>query len=177
MSDDTRNEATEPAEASKSADNDGSIDLSKLDSVDKLPKWAQDELKRARQDAANYRTRLNSVSDELRAKIEGEFNSQIEALNGELAELKAKAEEATLWQMKLDAALEVGVSGKHLKDFAERLRGTTFDELKADAEQAMSIYNIGTDKATDPTAGLGGNGPKTKPEDAFGNFIKSSLGW
>ena len=49
----------------------------------------------------------------------------------------------------------------NLKDFAERLRGTTFEELKADAEQAMSIYNIGTDKATDPTAGLGGNGPKT----------------
>src|SRR5690606_7009349 len=156
MSDNTRNETTEPAEAPTSADNDGGVDLSQLDSADRLPKRAEDGWKGGRQDAANCRSRLHGGAGALRAKIEGEFNSQIEALNGELTELKAKAEEATLWQMKLDAALEVGVSGKHLKDFAERLRGTTFEELKADAEQAMSIYNIGTDKATDPTAGLGG---------------------
>lgn len=177
MSDETRNETTETTEASKSADNDGGVDLSKLDSVDKLPKWAQDELKRARQDAANYRTRLNNASDELRAEIEGEFNSKIEALNGELTDLKAKAEEAELKQMRLDAALEVGVPGERLKDFAERLRGTSFDELKADAEKAKSIFGIETSKATDPTAGLSGNGPKTKPEDAFGNFVKGQLGW
>lgn len=178
MSDETRTES-EPNDAPEDTQKEtsGEVDLSKLDSVDKLPKWAQDELKRARQEAASYRTRLNKASEEVRGEIENEFKEKVSGLQEELENLKTENAKHVAHTMRIDAALEVGVPGGQLKDFAERLRGDSYEELKADAEKAKSIFGLESGKATDPTAGLGGNGPKKQPTDLFGDYVKSQLGW
>lgn len=142
--------------------------------VSDLPQWAQDELSRARANAASYRTRLREtegVRDELQASLDAET----EKSKG----LMVERDDAKLFGLKLDAALEAQVPGDALKVFADRLRGNTVEELKRDAE---TLKNGGfgvaplTGRATDLSAGLGNNKPST-PEDMFGSFVGSKLGW
>lgn len=162
--------------APKSEGNNGGADLSQIDSVEKLPKWAQDELSRARNEAATYRTRLRDAKSEVEAEVRESVKQEVQDLTGKLSDLEMKLSDADLKSLKLEAALEVGVPGEHLKAFSERLRGTTADELRADAEAAKSMFGFNaSNKATDPTAGLGGNEPKKTPESAMGDFIIGKL--
>jgi len=160
------------------ASNDSGIDLSKIDSVEKLPKWAQDELSRARNDAASYRNRLRDAKNEVEAEVKQSVQSEVEKLKTELSDLKGQLASVEIDSIKLDAALEVGVPGEHLKAFASRLQGSTAEEIKADAEAAKALFNLAPNagsRATDPTAGLGGNQPNKTPESAFGDFVIGKL--
>lgn len=145
--------------------------------VAELPKWAQDELSRARNDAASYRARLKDAKSEVEADVRKEFDTKLTAAQNEKTELQNKLTDSQLFGLKIDAALAVGVPGDHLKAFADRLRGDTFDDIKKDAETIKQTFGVGaTGRATDRTAGLGNDKPST-PDDALGGFIGQKLGW
>lgn len=137
-----------------------------------LPQWAQDELSRARNDAATYRTKLRDTEQAL-----NDSKTELQTVNDKAAELEVKVGELELNGLKLDAALDVLIPDGQVKAFADRLRGNTLDDLKADAEAVTKLYNVQASggRATDRTAGLGANQPKPTPESAFGNFVKSRL--
>jgi len=83
--------------------------------------------------------------------------------------------------VKLDVALEAfDVKGDQVKAFADRLRGSTADELKTDAKSVVDTFGIApgktTSRATDRSAGLGNDKPPTG-ESAFAEAVAKSLGW
>lgn len=144
-----------------------------------LPQWAKDELSRARDEAARYRTRLRDAKKEVEAEVRQEVQKDLDELSTQLSDLKGQLTNSTLNELKLDAALAVGVPGEHVKAFASRLQGASAEELQKDAESAAALFNFdktnANGRATDPSAGLGGNNPKLTPEDAFGAFVSGKL--
>lgn len=144
--------------------------------VSELPEWAQNELSRARNDAASYRTKLRET-ETARDNFEktlNEENTKVTALQSEVDDLKLNS-------AKFDVALEAfDVKGDQVKAFADRLRGSTPDELKADAKSVLETFGIApgktTSRATDRSAGLGNDKPPTG-ESAFAEAVAKSLGW
>lgn len=146
---------------------------SEAKSVSDLPKWAQDELSRARNDAASYRTKLRETEaarDGLKTSLDDEASKKA-ALEIEVNDLK-------LGGTKLDVALEAyGVEKDKVKAFADRLRGSTPEELAADGKSIMETFGVAPSKrATDRSAGLGNDKAPTS-EDVWSDFVGDKLGW
>lgn len=142
-------------------------------SVSDLPKWAQDELSRARNDAASYRTKLRETEaarDGLKTSLDDEASKKT-ALEVEVNDLK-------LGSTKLDVALEAyGVEKDKVKAFADRLRGATPEELAADGKSIMETFGVApTKRATDRSAGLGNEKPPTA-DNVWSDFVGDKLGW
>lgn len=172
-SDGTTNQGNDSGKGGEGTSTEGKS-AAEIKKIEDAPKWLQDELSRARDDAAKYRTRLRDAKSEVEAEVRSELSKEVDDLKTEVSDLKGKLTIAESEGLKLDAALAVGVPGEHLKAFAERLKGTTLDELKADAETAKKMFGAGTSRATDSSAGLGDSSNVT-PESAFGEFVKKSL--
>jgi chromosome segregation ATPase len=144
--------------------------------VSELPEWAQNELSRARNDAASYRTKLRET-ETARDNFEKTLNDEatkVTALQTEVDDLKLNS-------AKFDVALEAfDVKGDQVKAFADRLRGNTAEELKADAKTVLDTFGIAPGKNqnrhTDNSAGLGNDKPPTG-ESAFAEAVAKSLGW
>lgn len=122
--------------------------------VDDAPKWARDAITRANNEAAERRVQLR----ELEKKYEALNNQLAEAIDAKTAAERA-VEEKNRELLKLRIALDAGVPGERVRSIAERLKGETEDELKADA--AALIKEFGLDKAqaqrlVDPTQARGG---------------------
>lgn len=146
--------------------------------VSELPQWAQDELSRARSDAASYRARLKDAKSEVETEVRKEYESKLTDVNNKVTELTTKLTDSELFGMKVDAAIELGVPGESLRVFADRIRGNTADEIKTDAEAVAKAFkvNAGPQRHVDRSAGLG-NEQTTTPDDALGDFVGKSLGW
>lgn len=143
--------------------------------VSELPEWAQNELSRARNDAASYRTKLRET-ETARDNFEKTLNDEA----AKTKTLQTEIDDLKLNSAKLDVALEAfDVKGEQLKAFADRLRGNTPDELKADAKTVVDTFGIAPGKNTrhtDSSAGLGNDKPPTG-ESAFADAVAKSLGW
>lgn len=156
-------EGTQTKESAQSAKN-----------VSELPEWAQAELSRARNDAASYRTRLRETEqarDDLKTSLESETQK--------VTELQTAVDDFKLNSAKFEVALEAqGVDPKPLKTFADRLRGSTTEELQTDAKSLLETFNVAGAKprATDKSAGLGNDKPLSG-EDAFAAQVAKALGW
>jgi|SRR5690242_4795173 len=144
--------------------------------VSQLPEWAQSELSRARNDAANYRTRLREA-EAARDTLQKSYDDEVtKAKNAE-----ATLEDTKLTSLKFEAALEaLGIDTSPVNALADRLRGNTIDELKTDAKSVTEVFGGFGEKrrATDRSAGRGNddNKPST-PEETFGDFLSGKLGW
>ncbi|MFE0104141.1 hypothetical protein [Streptomyces sp. NPDC059009] len=96
---------------------------------DELPDWARKELAKVRGEAAGYRTRLRDAETKLsEAKSPEEFEAA-------LTEVKAKNAE-------LEHSLVVASVARRFdlpEELAGRLRGTTPEELEADAKSLQSL--------------------------------------
>lgn len=103
-------------------------------SADALPKWAQDELRKARDDAAKAR-RDKKALEEAQLVEQGKYKELAEARETELAALRATLAEND--RMVLARKVAKDVLGALVTDtdaVAKRLTGTTEEELKRDAE-------------------------------------------
>lgn len=144
--------------------------------VSELPEWAQSELSRARNDAASYRTKLRETEtarDNLQKSLDDE--------SGKVKTLQTEVDDLKLNSAKFDVALEAfDIKGDQVKAFADRLRGSNPEELKADAKSVLDTFGIAPGKNTtrgqDRSAGLGNDKPPTG-EDAFSQAIAKQLGW
>ncbi|MFI5763889.1 hypothetical protein ACIA8F_23490 [Streptomyces sp. NPDC051563] len=110
-------------------DEAGSAEIPAGTPEDELPEWARKELSKIRGEAASYRTRLRDAEAQLgNAKTAEEFEAA-------LAEVTAKNAE-------LEHSLTVGqVSRKYdlPQELTSRLRGTTVEELEADAKALQAL--------------------------------------
>lgn len=147
--------------------------------VSELPQWAQDELSRARSDAASYRARLKDAKSEVETEVRKEYEGKLTEATNKVTEIQTKLTDSELFGLKIDVAIDSGVPGESLKTFADRLRGSTLDEIKADAEAVVKAFGVGasTGRATDRSAGLGNDNTNATPDDALSDFVSKSLGW
>ncbi|WP_394615889.1 hypothetical protein JNUCC0626_40165 [Lentzea sp. JNUCC 0626] len=91
---------------------------------DDLPEWARKELTKVRGEAANYRTQLRAAQESLsNAKTPEEFQAATAQLSAKVTELET-------------SLLRSSVARKYdLPDeLAERLRGSTAEEMESDAK-------------------------------------------
>jgi len=146
--------------------------------VSELPQWAQDELSRARSDAASYRARLKDAKSEVETEVRKEYDGKLTEATNKNTTLQNELTDSKLFGLKIDVAIDAGVPGESLKTFADRLRGNTIDEIKADAEAVVKAFGVGAPagRAIDRSAGLG-NTQTSSPEDALGDFVNNRLGW
>lgn len=117
--------------------------------VPELPDWVKDptkayeEIQKLRTEAAERRTALKALEDakakreadeakanEAKLKEQSEFKALAETLQAERDKLKADIEALTLNALRAKIAAEFQLPPA----FAERLKGATEEELKADAE-------------------------------------------
>lgn len=122
---DESTESTEDKDTDTKANEAEEDDAKEGDDESKdLPEWAQKELKKVRGEAANYRTRLREVEQQLaNAKTPEEY----EAAVNELRETNAQLEQRIL---RNDVARKFQLPD----DLANALKGDTQEELEAHAK-------------------------------------------
>lgn len=124
----------------------------KKEPEDELPAWAKDELSRTRREAARYRTERNTLKEQIK---DAKSADEVQALVAEYEEKLARAD--------LDLARERVARSANLPDeLAARLKGSTEEELKADAE-TLKQFARPARGGSDPKGGLD---PSVEP-DAF----------
>ncbi|MGW2539676.1 hypothetical protein ACWC5I_02075 [Kitasatospora sp. NPDC001574] len=124
---------------------------------DDLPDWARTELSRTRHEAASYRTRLRDAEAQLAAA------KSPEDFEAALADVKAKNAE-------LERAVLVGTVARRFdlpEALAARLRGTSAEELEADAKALQGLL------APPPPQSLGGG--LSPSDDADGEMDPRKL--
>lgn len=125
--------------------------------IESLPEWAQRELRDARQDAGNYRTRLREAEEKLgKAKTQEEFETA-------LGELRAENAKLIFQNDQRKAASDAGLP----QSLAARLVGNSPEELKADAEAMkaeMDALRGGPKAPPPPREGPRGGGLEPQQE-------------
>jgi hypothetical protein len=115
---------------------------------DELPEWARSELKKVRGEAANYRTKFREASKQLEAAKTPE---EYEAAVSELQEQIATMEQTALRN-------EVAADAKLPKAMWDRIKGSTREELVADAK-ALAALVVTEDDGGEPESLSGGLNP------------------
>jgi outer membrane biosynthesis protein TonB len=124
---------------------------------DELPEWAQKERTQLRAEAANYRTRLREAEQKL---TDAKTPEEVEAAVAELREQNAALERSILVR---DVASEFSLP----KALADRLVGSTKEELEADAKELAKLVPAVEDPA--PGRVEGGLTPLTDEADELPN--------
>jgi len=139
--------------------------------VKDLPAWAQEVIRNTRQEAADYRVRLQNAKQEVTSVVKDEFQAQLDELTKSKSDVTQQLSDSKLDHLKLQVALnEAKLGGEQAVEFADRLRGNTLDELKADATKALKVFGNVQQPATDPSQGHG-NAPNRNVDDIFGEFF------
>lgn len=152
--DDKTNEGTETQEQTEGNAPEGTEGQSTDGNGDKtadLPEWVKKELKEARQDAANYRTRLR----ETEAKFQGvKTPEEVEALLGEERSKNAALER----QIQIrDVAAKHGLPA----ELAAVLQGDTPEALE---EHAKTLAKFAAPAPQEPDNPKGGLDPNSEAE-------------
>ncbi|GAB4588732.1 hypothetical protein [Nocardia sp. IFM 10818] len=136
-----------------------------------LPDWAQKKLTDANAEAANYRVQKNNA-----VAANQQLTEQVTALTTDKAGLQEQLATATANNLKLLTAIDSGVPGEHVRNFASLLQGSTAEELSTHAEALKTMFGMtqASVPATDPSQGLSG-GAANDPAAAFGALLKSHL--
>lgn len=114
-------------------------------------KAAQDELKKAQSELSEAQTKAKADLDAEKA-ISSDLTAQLET--------------AKLSNLRVEAALNAGLS----YTLADRLQGTTAEELKADAEKLAPFFT-----KTVPTQPIGGNEPAKHDGDSNNAMLMSGM--
>lgn len=148
-------------------------------SVDELPQWAQKEIRDLRDECAQRRQKVTS----LEADLQGARNERATVEAG----LNQRIADSALELARFRAAVTSGIPADHIDDFASRLRGSTAEELDADAKSLAAYFNQSQAPAADASAprvsgvdpsqgrGNGGSAPNN-PAAELQSQIMSILG-
>lgn len=103
-----------------------------------LPEWAKATLKKARDEAAKYRTQVRELEPKARKADEFEETNQteIEKRDKRIAELESSNTSLTQAAIRSEIAAEKGLTPAQ----AKRLAGSTREELEADAEELSALF-------------------------------------
>lgn len=126
-----------------------------------LPQWARDQITKANNEAAKYRTEKNEAVEAAKARVAEEFNGKFAELEAQLNEAKQGESSARLEVLKLKAAINAGIASDKAVQFADLLKGENEEELVSHAEQLKGLFTTAEkpeptkDRATDPSQGQG----------------------
>ena len=138
--------------------------------VDELPEWAQTEIRKARDEAKRHRQS---------AKESGEQAGKVPDLESQVSELTDSLAARDHELGRIRAVLNTGkVSDPgQIMDVAQRINGTTQDELDADADKLVDLFGLGAQQTqqrrADPTQG---NGHQTLNSDPMEAQMRRILG-
>jgi len=120
--------------------------------TDEAPEWARKAISEANSEAAKYRVEKNSLKQQL-----DEVLGKNSELTDKVAEVEKAHSAAQQELLKLRVALDAGVPGEHVRMVAERLQGTTEEELKADAAKLVQTFKLDQSRhlPIDPSQGRG----------------------
>lgn len=162
------------------SDNETQVEQANERQNDELPTWARESLTKANKEAAAKRVENKELKAQLAEVSEqiAKYESQIKTLMDEKAELAAKVEAGSLELLKLRVTLAAGIPGEHAAEFAGRLKGSTEEELKADAEKIAELFKAASKTpAVDPSQGYGdGNSANQTPADLFAQSLRAMVG-
>jgi|SRR5690606_5559791 len=140
--------------------------------LDEAPKWARDAITRANNEAAERRVQLKKLEQE-----KADLNNQLAAALDAKSAAEKAVEDKNRELLKLQIALDAGVPGERVRSIAERLKGDTEDELKADAEALVREFGLNArptpQRAVDPSQARGGNTPPVPntPQAEFAQLL------
>lgn len=100
--------------------------------------WYEKELAKTRKEAAKYRTDNKSLAEKAAKldELEGATKSDLEKLTEKATTFEQRAAEAEAKALRLEIALEKGLSQALMK----RLAGSTKEELEADADELLETF-------------------------------------
>ncbi len=134
------------------------------ENVESLPQWARDSLTKANKEAAEYRTRLREAEPALTelAALKAASQTELEKAQ-ELAAANAAAKqeaEATLAAERAERLrLKVAMDKQLPASLVDRLRGSTEEELAADADALLALLPTPSrPPAPNPAQGTSGAG-------------------
>lgn len=137
--------------------------------VEELPQWARDAITKANKEAASNRTKVRELEPLAKKakELEDANKTESQKLGEERDQHKGRADSAELTALRLEVALDKGLT----KTQAKRLLGTTREELEADAEELVASFKPGDEEpkggpARRPTERLrGGGSPGSEPDE------------
>ena len=141
-----------------------------------VPEWVREKLTKANNEAAKYRVQAKEASEKAMVEAESKFQDKLTALSDEKSAIAAELENVRLEHLRLKAAISVGIPGESASEFADLLKGSSEDELKAHAEKVKGLFGASkSDRAVDPTQGLGeGDVVANSPGAMLANFVRNS---
>lgn len=177
MSDDAATDETTntPSEVASDASNDAQPSDSPQ-SVDELPQWARSKLTKANNEAAKYRVEAKEAADKARRETSEEYQTKLTELNENNSALQAELDSARVDNMKIHAALAVGIPGESAAEFAELLKGSTKREISAHAEKVKALFDTGNQKpsrAVDPSQGSQDGSSRLSAGQMLANVVRS----
>lgn len=123
------NESEEREDNDEGGEGESNEDDPKPTPEDELPEWVRGELTKARGEAARYRVQLREAKEALgKAKTPEEFEAAVSELNEKIAAM----EQTTLRN-------EVAADAKLPKAMWDRIKGSTREELEADAKALAAL--------------------------------------
>lgn len=147
---------TETAEATEAE-----TETQEVQNVEDLPEWAQKAIEKANKEAAKYRVRARDAADEVTKTLEAKHREEVESLREKYEGALFESESTKLRLTRQSVALEMGVPADKVAQFAERLRGESEEELRADAKELYSVMGLddtrktGKSRLTDPSQSAG----------------------
>lgn len=143
-----------------------------------LPEWGRRAISDANAEAAKYRLAAKTAAEDAVAATKAEYDKQLQALATEKTSIAGERDKAVTELTKLQVAITADVPGEQAVAFADLLKGTTQEELKAHAEQLKSMFGTpaGKQRATDKSqgAGNGASGAKT-PDQLFADMVQGKI--
>lgn len=146
--------------------------------TDALPEWGRRAISDANAEAAKYRLKAQTAADEAKAETKAEYDKQLQALATEKTAIAAERDNAVTGLTKLKVAIAAEVPGEQAVVFADLLKGSTEDELKAHAAELKNMFGTpaGRQRATDKSQGAGGNASGVRtPAELFADMVQSNL--
>jgi hypothetical protein len=112
--------------------------------IDDLPKWAQDQLRQARGDAARYRTKANELEPlaQKARELEQASQSELERATNDRDGHKSRADTAESQLRKFQVAMDKApehATLAHVRAVAKRLAGESDEDLESDADELFGL--------------------------------------
>lgn len=129
-----------------------------------LPDWAREQITKANNQAAKYRTEKNEAVESAKAEVAADFQKRVEELEAKIAEKEDEVGSSRYEVDRLKVAIQAGIDSSKVISFAELLKGETSEELVSHAEELKKLFTTEeqpklASKATDPSQGSGNSLP------------------
>lgn len=131
---------------------------------DVLPDWAREQITKANNQAAKYRTEKNEAVEAAKAEVTADFQKRVSELEAQIEEREGELGSSRHEVDRLKVAIQAGIDSSKVISFSELLKGDSPEELVSHAEELKKLFTTdeqqkSSSKATDPSQGSGNTLP------------------